>query len=51
MFVGSNKCVCGVKKICVDFIKYCNCDVDSDDKWREDFGELKYFFRSYFFCV
>lgn len=37
--VGSGKCACGVTKTCVDPSKYCNCDADSNDRWREDFGE------------
>lgn len=47
---GSNKCACGVKKTCVDPSKYCNCDADGDDKWREDSGELKCFSKSHL-CV
>ncbi|KAL9975257.1 hypothetical protein ACROYT_G012399 [Oculina patagonica] len=39
--VGSNKCACGVTKTCADPSKYCNCDADSDDKWREDSGYLQ----------
>ena len=38
--VDSRKCACGVTKTCEDPSKYCNCDADNDDRWREDYGEL-----------
>lgn len=37
---GSNKCACGVTNNCEDPSKYCNCDAKSDNRWREDSGEL-----------
>ena len=36
---GSGKCSCGETKSCADPSKYCNCDADSKDRWREDSGE------------
>lgn len=42
VFVGSNKCVCGVNGMCVDFRLFCNCDI-GDKIWREDKGR-------FFFC-
>ena len=36
---GSSKCACGVNRTCEDPSKYCNCDAEGDDKWREDYGE------------
>lgn len=36
---GSNKCKCGVTKTCEDPSKSCNCDADSDNRWRQDSGE------------
>ena len=37
---GSGKCACGETNSCEpDPSKYCNCDADSDDRWREDSGK------------
>ena len=35
---GSKKCACGVTNSCAEQSKYCNCDADVDNLWREDSG-------------
>lgn len=38
---GSSKCACGVTKTCEDPSKYCNCDAENANRWREDYGKLE----------